>query len=164
MLKILSRIPDQDIYKTTKSPPEQYSKSKVKIEEIGEKIKPLNEYENAIMFLHDVLVSSNSRLVDQFFVKSRHNNLDIQYLSQFHFDFPKRTIRDNGNKKLLFNQTLKDVEIIYREVAGYDMSMKKLKKYAENHGKRIINIFVLIGLKREVKGGIVIVMRARKSI
>ena len=44
MLKILSRIPDRDIHIITKSPPEQYTNSKIKIKEIGDEIKTLNEY------------------------------------------------------------------------------------------------------------------------
>ena len=46
MLKILSRTPNRDLYITTKSPPEQYSNSKIKVREISDEIKPLNEYEN----------------------------------------------------------------------------------------------------------------------
>ena len=44
MLKILSRMPDRDNYIITKSPPEQYTNSKIKIKEIGDEIKPLNDY------------------------------------------------------------------------------------------------------------------------
>ena len=43
MLKILSRMIDRDIYIITKSPPEQYTNSKIKIKEISDEIKPLNE-------------------------------------------------------------------------------------------------------------------------
>ena len=110
MLKILSRIPDRDIYIITKSPPEQYSK--IKIKEISDEIKPLNEYENGIIVFDDILGSSNSRFIDQFFIRGRHNNLDIYYLSQSYFDLPKRTKRNNSNKIILFNQTLKDLEHI----------------------------------------------------
>ena len=84
MLKILSRIPDRDIYIITKSPPEQYSNSKVKIKEISDEIKPVNGYENAIIDF-DFLGSSNSRFIDQFFIRDRHNILDIYYLSQSYF-------------------------------------------------------------------------------
>ena len=45
MLKILSRMIDRDIYIITKSPPEQYTNSEIKIKEIGDEIKHLNEYE-----------------------------------------------------------------------------------------------------------------------
>ena len=118
MLKILSRISDRDIYIITKSPLEQYTNSTIKIKEISDEIKPLNEYENGITVFDDILGSSNSRFIDQFFIRGRHNNIDIYYLSQSYFDLPKRTIRNNSNKIILFNQTLKDIEHIYRDVAG----------------------------------------------
>ena len=128
MLKILSRTPYRDIYIITKSPPEQYTNSKIKIKEITDEIKPLNEYKNGVIVFDDVLGSSNSRFIDQFFIRGRHNNLDIYYLSQSYFDLPKRTKRNNSNKIILFNQTLKDIEHIYRDVAGYDMNYDEFEE------------------------------------
>ena len=93
MSKTLSRIPDRDFYIITKSPPEQYTSSKIKIKEIGDEIKSLNEYENGIIVFDDILGSSNSRFIDQFFITGRHDNLDIYYLSQSYFDLPKRFIK-----------------------------------------------------------------------
>ena len=116
MLKILSRMIDRDIYIITKSPPEQYTNSQIKIKEISDEIKPLNEYENGIIVFDDILGSSKSRFIDQFFIRGRHNNLDFYHLSQSYFDLPKRTIRNNSNKIILFNQTLKDIEHIYIEM------------------------------------------------
>ena len=113
MIKILSRIlRDRDIYIITKSPPDQISNSKIKIKEIGEESKPLNEYENAIKVFDDNLGSSNSGDIDQFLIGGRNNELDIYYLSQPHFDLPKRIIGNNSNKINLFNQTIKDTENI----------------------------------------------------
>ena len=77
MLKILSRLSDRDIYINTTSPPEQYINSTIKIKEITDEIKPLNEYENGIIVFDDILGSSNSRFIDQLFIRGRHNNLDI---------------------------------------------------------------------------------------
>ena len=77
MLKILSRMPDRDIYISNKSSPEQYTNSKIKIKEINEEIKPLSEYENGIIVFDDILGSSNSRFIDKFFIRGRHNNLDF---------------------------------------------------------------------------------------
>ena len=77
MLKTLSRIPNRGIYIITKSPPEQYTNSKIKIKAISDEIKPLNEYENGIKVFDDILGSSDSRFIDQFFIRGRHNNLDI---------------------------------------------------------------------------------------
>ena len=57
MLKILSRIPYRDFYIITKSPPEQYTSSKIRIKEINDEIKPLNEYENGIIVFDDIIGS-----------------------------------------------------------------------------------------------------------
>ena len=64
MLKILSRIPNRDMYIINNSPFDQYSKNKIKIKDIGEEIKPLNEYVNAIIVVDDILVTSNSKCID----------------------------------------------------------------------------------------------------
>ena len=82
MLKTLSRKPNRDIYIIIKSLPELYTNSKIKIKEISDEIKPLNEYENGIIVFDDVLGSSNSRFIDQFFIRGRHNDSHIYYLSQ----------------------------------------------------------------------------------
>ena len=42
--------------------------------------------------------------------------------------------------------------------------MMTLKKYVENHGKKIIITFKLIGLKREIKEDIVFIMKAKTVI
>ena len=60
MLRILSRITDRDIYIITKSPPEQYSKPKIKIKEKVEELETVNKNENAIIVFDDVLGSSNT--------------------------------------------------------------------------------------------------------
>ena len=73
---------------------------------------PLNEYENAIIVFDDILDTSKSKYIDRFFIRGRHNNLDIYYLSQSYFDLPKRSIRDISKKLILFTQTLKDIENI----------------------------------------------------
>ena len=74
MLKILSRIIDRGFYIITKSPPEQYTNSKIKTKEITDEIKPLNEYENGVKVFDDILGSSNSSFIDKFFIRGRHNN------------------------------------------------------------------------------------------
>ena len=152
MLKILSRISDRDIYIITKSPLEQYTNSKIKIKEISDETKPLNEYENGIIVFDDVLGSTNSRFIDQFFIRGRHNNLDIYHLSQSYFDLPKRTIRNNSNRIILFNQTLKDIEHIYRDVAGYDMSYDEFKELCRKSWDEDYNYLCIDRSKKRDQG------------
>ena len=152
MLKILSRMIDRDIYIITKSPPEQYTNSEIKIKEISDEIRPLNEYENGIIVFDDILGSSNSRFIDQFFIRGRHNNLDIYYLSQSYFDLPKRTIRNISNKIILFNQTLKDYEHIYRDVAGYDMNYDEFKELCRKSWNEDYNYLCIDRSKKRDQG------------
>ena len=109
-------------------PPEQYSNSKNKSKEIGEEIKSLSEHESAILFFDDILGTSNNNYLDQFFIGGRRIKLDNYYLSQSYIDLPKRKIRNNCNKIILRNRTLKDMEIIYRNVDEYDVSYDEFKQ------------------------------------
>ena len=77
---------------------------------------------------------------------------------------PKRTIRNNSNKIILFNQTLKDLEHIYRDVAGYDMNYDEFKELCRKSWEEVITIFILIDLKKEIMENIVFVMKAKKHI
>ena len=163
MLKILPRMIDRDIYIITKSPPEQYTNSKIKIKEITDEIKPLNEYENGVIVFDDILGSSNSRFIDQFFIRGRHNNLDIYYLSQSYFDLPKRTIRNNSNKIILFNQTLKDIEHIYRDVAGYDMNYDEFKELCRKSWEEDYNYLCIDRSKKRDQGKYCICNESKKT-
>ena len=40
--------------------------------------------------------------------------------------YQKKPIRKSGNETHLFNQTPKDLKIIYRDIGGYDMSYEEL--------------------------------------
>ena len=152
MLKILSRMADRDIHIITKSPPEQYINSKIKNKEIGDEINSLNENENGIIVFDDILGSSNSRFLDKFFIRGRHNNLDIYYLSQSYFDLPKRTIRKNSDNIILFNQTLKDIEHIYRDVAGYDMNYDEFRELCRKSWEEDYN-YLCIGRSKKIDQG-----------
>ena len=163
MLKILSRIIGRDIYIITKSPPEQYTNSKIKFKEISDEIKPLNEYENSIIVFVDILGSSNSRFIDQFFIRGRHNNLDLYYLSQSYFDLPKRTLRNNSIKIILFNQTLKDIEHIYRDVASYVTNYDEFKELCKKSWEEDYNYLYLDRFKKRDQGKYCICNESKKT-
>ena len=132
----LIRLDDntRKIHIITRSP-EQYSNTallasgieieQVKVEEDLED-KSIQDFQNCCVVFDDMLDTSQ-KLIDPFFTRGRHNDLDVYYLSQSYFDLPKRTIRNNSNIIILFQQTLKDVEHIYRDIAGFDMSYDEFK-------------------------------------
>ena len=88
--------------------------------------RTIQEFQNCCVVFDDMLDTSQ-KLIDPFFTRGRHNDLDVYYLSQSYFDLPKRTIRNNSNIIFLFQQTLKDVEHIYRDIAGFDLSYDEFK-------------------------------------
>ena len=95
------------------------------------------------------MLDSNQKLLDPFFTRGRHNDSDIYYLSQSSFDLPKRTIRNNSNILILF-QTLKDVEHIYRDIAGFDMSYDEFKSLCREAWKEKYNYLIINRLEDKI--------------
>ena len=71
MLRALSRISDRDFFRNTEPLAEQYSISKIKIEEIGGESEPLTEYRSVIIVFDDFLGTSISKYKDIFIVRGR---------------------------------------------------------------------------------------------
>ena len=136
--------PEQKICIITRSP-EQYNKIEIEDVSVDEDLgdKSIQDFQNCCVVFDDML-DSNQKLIDPFFTRGRHNDLDVYYLSQSYFDLPKRTIRNNSNIIILFQQTLKDVEHIYRDIAGFDMSNDEFKSlcreaWRDNYNYLLIN-------------------------
>ena len=65
--------------------------------------------------------------------------MDIYYLSQSYFELPKRTLLKKSNKKILFIQTIKHIESLYRDVAGYDMSYDENEQFCRKSWEEDFN-------------------------
>ena len=123
--------PDRKIKIITRSPEQYYDTNNIgdldfEIEQNFD-TKTINDFEDCIIVFDDML-DANQKLIDPFFTRGRHKNCDVYYLAQSYFDLPKRTIRNNSNIVILFKQTLKDVENLYRDIAGFDMSYEEFKQ------------------------------------
>ena len=146
----LIRLDDntRKIHIITRSP-EQYSNTalltfgieidQVKVEEDLED-KSIQDFQNCCVVFDDIMDTSQ-KLIDPFFTRGRHNDLDVYYLSQSYFDSPKRTIRNNSNIIILFQQTLKDVQHIY--TAGFDMSYDEFKELCREAWQERYNYLLL---------------------
>ena len=103
--------------------PEQYEGSRdVSMEENAEDL----EMYCGCCVVFDNMLDSNQKLIDSFFTRGRHKLCDISYLSQS--SMYQKTTRNNSNIKIPFQQTLKDVQHIYRDIAGVDMSYDEFKE------------------------------------
>ena len=144
--------PEQKICIITRSP-EQYNKIEIEDVSVEEDLgdKSIQDFQNCCVVFDDMF-DSNQKLIDPFFTRGRHNDLDVYYLSQSYFDLPKRTIRNNSNIIILFQQTLKDVEHIYRDIAGFDMSNDEFKSLCREAWRDPYN-YLLINRLEDKNGG-----------
>ena len=126
---------EEQIHIITRSP-EQYSKAGfaytstntelcTSVEEDLEDIT-IQNFQNCCVVFDDML-DSNQNLIDPFFTRRRHNDLDVYCFTPSYFDSPKRKTRNNSKIIILFQQTLKNVELIQRDIAGCDMSYDEFK-------------------------------------
>ena len=117
--------PEKQIRIITRSP-EQYEFIDIGGVSVEENVGDLEEYRGCCVVFDDML-DSNQKLIDPFFTRGRHKSCDVYYLCQSYFDAPKKTVRNNSNIIILFQQTLKDVEHIHRDISGFDMSYEEFK-------------------------------------
>ena len=62
------------------------------------------------------------------FKRSRHNNFSIFIISQDFYDFPKRTIRANGNIYHIFKpNNFRDALNVYQDKKSMDMTLNEFK-------------------------------------
>ena len=76
---------------------------------------------------------------------------------------PKRTTRNNCNKIILFNQTLKDIEHIYRDVAGYDMNYDEFKEFCRKSWEKFYNYLYIDRSKQRDQGNYCLCNESKKS-
>ena len=75
-----------------------------------------------------MLLSKQESNKDLFFTRGRHKNIDIYYISQNYFHLPKNTIRNISNIIILFKQTLRDIILLFHDIAGLDMNLEEWKQ------------------------------------
>ena len=93
----------------------QYPKIKA---QSSDEIQPLNEYESSVVVFDDMLLSKQESNNNLFFTRGRHNNIDIYYIPQSYFHLSKNTIRNNSNIYILFKPTLRDIILLFHDIAG----------------------------------------------
>ena len=100
-----------------------------------------------------MLLSKQESYIDLFFTRVRHNNIDIYYISQSYFHLPKNTIRNNSNIIILFKQTLRDIILLFHDIAGLDMNLDEWKElcrkaWENDYDYLQIDRFAKIGIGR----------------
>ena len=91
----------------------------------------LNQTKNRkeqFVFFDEMLGARNSSQLDDFFTRGRHEDLDVYYISQSYFALSRQSIRNNNDRKILFKQTLRDVQSMYFDIGAFDMIYDDFKE------------------------------------
>ena len=79
------------------------------------------------LFFSMMLLSKQENNIDLLFTGGRQKSIDINYKSQTSFHLLKNTIRDNSKINILFKQTLRDIMLLFHDIAGLDINLEEWK-------------------------------------
>ena len=102
----------------------------------------LNSEDKNLMIFDDLLLERQNKC-ECYYICGRHSNVDCFYLSQNYFQVPRQTIRENANFICLFPQDLKNINHVYNDYVGEDMTKEEFRNFVKNVGK---NHTVLLSL------------------
>ena len=85
------------------------------------------------MIFVDLLLEKQSKC-ECYYVRGRHSNVDCFHLPQNYFKL--QTIRENANFICLFPQDHKNINHIYSDHVGEDMSKEEFKKFCHKCWER----------------------------
>ena len=103
----------------------QYPKIKA---QTSNEIQPFENWENSTVVFDYTLLSKQECNIDLFFTRGLHNIIVIYYISQTYFHLPKYTNRIISNLFISFEQTLKDIILLFHDIAGLDMNLEEWKQ------------------------------------
>ena len=159
MLEVLEKIVNKRSITIITRSPNQYANYKTTAD-----IKPINKYNGSVISFDDMLGARNNSQVDQFFMRGRHEDLDVYYINQRYFCLTRQSIRNNSDRLIMFKQTLGDVQSMYYDIGAYDMKYDEFKEMCLEIGVKDLTIFVLIRLKIKMKVNVVFRRKAKTHI
>ena len=147
MLKVLEKIGDQRPIHIINRSPNQYPNYKTSNE-----IKPIHKCKESVVIFDDMLGAKNSSQIDEFFMRRRHEKIDVYYISQSYFALPRQSIRNNSDKLILFKQTLRGVQSMYYDIGAYDMKYDEFKEMCHKAWDEKYNYLCIDMTKKKNEG------------
>ena len=97
------------------------------------------------LMVFDDLLFEKQNTFESYYVRGRHSNVDCFYLAQNYFKLPLQTIRENTNFICLFPQDLKNLNYIFDDHLGSDMTKEEFRQlcktvWEKQHGFLIIDL------------------------
>ena len=114
--------------------------------------RDLNSEDKNLMIFDDLLLEKQNK-TESYYVRGRHSNVDCFYLAQNYFKLPRQTIRENTNLICLFPQDLKNLNHIYNDHVGDDMTKEEFRRFCKNCWDYTPHSFVVIDLTSKKDSG-----------
>ena len=80
------------------------------------------------LMVFDDLLLEKQDTCESYYVRGRHRNVDCFYLAQNFFKLPHQAIRENANFICLFPQDLKNLNHIFDDHVGSDMTKEEFRQ------------------------------------
>ena len=93
---------------------------------ISDDYQSLENFEISTVVFDDNLLSKPANNID-LFTRRPHNNIDEHYQPESYFHLPKTSIRKISNIHVSFKQTLRDVILLFHDIAGLDLNLQDWK-------------------------------------
>ena len=94
----------------------------------------------------------NKNTCESYYVRGTHSNVDFFHLAQNYFKLPRQTIRENANFICLFPQDLKNLNRIFDDHVGSDMTMEEFRQLCKTAWEKQ-HEFVIIDLSSKKHDG-----------
>ena len=107
-------------------------------------LRKLNSEDKNLIIFDDLLLEKQNKWAC-YYICRRHGNVDCLYLSQNYFRLRRQTIRENANFICLFPQNLRNINHIYNDHVGEDMSKEEFRRFCQKcweklHGFAVIDL------------------------
>ena len=90
--------------------------------------RELDPEDKNLMIFNKLLLERQNKS-ECYYIHSRHSNVDCFYFTQNCFKLPRQTIRENANFICLFPQDLKNINHIYSDHVGENVSMEEFRRF-----------------------------------
>ena len=101
-----------------------------------------SQQKNLIVF--DDLLLEKQNTCESYYVRGRHSNVDCFYLAQNYFKLPRQTIKENANFICLFPQDLKNLNNIFNDHVGNDMTKEEFTQLCKSAWENGTDLLLLI--------------------
>ena len=106
--------------------------------------RELSSEKKNLMVLDDLLLEKQITC-ESYYVRGRHSNVDCFYLAQHYLKLPRQTIGENTHFICLFPQDLKNLNHIFYDHVGIDMTKEEFRQlcktaWEKQHGFVIIDL------------------------